>query len=147
MTVTVADLMSHPVIQMPADAEVLLADEVMRLHHVRHLPVTKDGRLVGLVSHRDLLRAQARMLLRLSQLPKSDEGTRFCSLPVSELMVREVHSVASTTPAADAAALLLRHKYGCLPVVDAADKLVGIVTEVDFLRWAIEALRRQDGSA
>lgn len=132
--VVVADLMSTDVASIPADVELALASGVMALRRVRHLPVVRGSELVGLVTHRDLLAAQARALD--AKEPESPYAR------VADLMSTDVVTVEPSTPALDAAALLLDNRFGCLPVVNAG-VLVGIVTETDFLRWAMGELARR----
>ena len=123
----IAQLMTRDVITIPRDAYSSRAELEMKLSQVRHLLVIdRDHRVVGVVSQRDLVRT-------------SDRARR------SQLMMDEVmHSVPVTvrpdTDAAEAAALLINKKIGCLPVVDALDHLVGIVTETDFVNIAFQAL-------
>ncbi len=130
---TVAELMTQEVETLSADDSLVLADTLMRSRRIRHLPVVRAGRLVGIVTHRDLLREQADVTARI---PISEEE-RFVSLAVGELMTTDVKTASPDEPAREAARRMLEGKLGCLPVVDGDGELVGIVTEVDFLRWAI----------
>ena len=130
--------MSTELVTVTADEDLVLADEVMRLRRIRHLPVIRGKALVGILTHRDLLRAQARLLLKLASA-KDRERTRHIAVNVKEIMQTDIETVAPNISAAEAARRLLAGKIGCLPVVD-GDELVGIVTEADFLRWAVEAL-------
>lgn len=137
MTLKVSDLMSHPVLTLEADETLSLAEEIMSLTRLRHLPVIDgDCHLVGLVTHRDLLRAQASSLAALSRY---EDKQLKRGVAVSEVMRREVESIASDAAAVDAARLMRQKKYGCLPVVDGG-VLVGIITEADFLDLAIRTL-------
>jgi CBS domain-containing membrane protein len=90
-----------------------------------------------MISHRDLLRAQARFLDQLAT--DKTEGTRFASVKAGEIMSSDVASIDAKAPAREAARIMLEQQIGCLPVVN-GDVLVGIVTEADFLRWAYDAL-------
>jgi CBS-domain-containing membrane protein len=95
----------------------------MQAGSFRHLPVVDaENRVVGIVSQRDLLTAE--------------NG----SVPVSRVMCADVKAVRPETAAHEAAYVLLRHKIGCVPVVDVDGVLVGIVTETDFLHVAYTAL-------
>ena len=136
MKTTVADLMTPDVETLNADEDLVLAGALMRMHRVRHLPVVRGERLVGLVTHRDLLRAQAKLL---TDVPGDGED-RVVSLAAADLMTADVQTVTPETPAAEAAAMLLTQKIGCLPVTREGE-LVGIVTEHDFLRWSLKQLR------
>lgn len=119
-----------------------LADDVMRIHRFRHLPVIdNERRLVGLVTQRDLFRAQISALVGLT-----DDERRTCQagIQIGRVMTRDVWTVHPDTLASHAGQTLLDHKYGCLPVVDAHSVLRGIVTERDFLRFAIKTLAIHD---
>lgn len=110
---------------------------LMDWEHIRHVPVEdNDHRLVGLVSHRALLRLMAR---------GRGAGTRDKPIPVSEVMHKQVITVAPETPTMEAIALMQRHKIGCLPVIR-NDRLVGIVTERDFMNVAAQLLTEVLGS-
>jgi CBS domain-containing membrane protein len=136
----VRDLMSHPVVTLAADETLGLAEEIMSLARLRHLPVVDgDGRLVGLVTHRDLVGAQASTLSGMS--PYENKKLKL-AIRVAEVMRTDVESIASDAPAVDAAVKMREKKYGCMPVVD-GDELVGIVTEADFLDLAIRSLRSE----
>ena len=133
-TMTVADLMTAPVHTVSPTTPLADAWGLMRHHRIRHLPVVDDiGRLVGLVTQRDLLGAAP------SAVSEPDEAARLRRLGwlnAHEAMETHLVVVAPDEPAASAGERMLRAKIGCLPVIDAAGNLAGIVTEEDFLRWA-----------
>jgi len=133
---TVADLMTTDVVRVHEDQDVVFATGAMKLRRIRHLPVVRDDALVGLISHRDLLRAQARFLANVE--PEKGETT-ISSVLAKDVMTSEVRTVSPDMAADAAAMLLVDHKIGCLPVV-ADGALVGIITEADFLRWAVGVL-------
>jgi CBS domain-containing protein len=136
---TVEELMNRKVITLEADASLIQVDDLMKSHHIRHVPVVQGRKLVGLVSHRDLIRALARQ--------SSGKSPPF--LGVQEVMTREVETVSPQASVRAAIDKLLEKRFGCLPVVDAQGELVGIVTESDFLRLARRMLtergQRVDG--
>jgi CBS domain-containing membrane protein len=134
--------MSAPVIALFAEQTLPLADDIMRFKHLRHLPVIDDcNRLVGLVSHRDILRAQISSFTGLTEL---ERRSRQDHIKVSQIMTRDVWTAGPETFASNAGLLLQDHHFGCLPVVDNAGTLVGIVTERDYLRFAIKAIAMHD---
>jgi len=132
----VRDIMSTELITLDEDEDLDLADEMMRLGRVRHLPVVQGGRLVGLVSEKDLLRVQVSSLADLSAAESHDINRR---IPVRDVMTHEVHAVDPEMPVLEAARLMLHTKLGCLPVVEHG-LLIGIVTEGDFVQLVVDAL-------
>ena len=119
--------MTTAVITVYPDALLDEALAQMRDADIRHLPVVdRRRRLVGILSDRDLLRQSGK-----------PHGSRH---RVDEAMTRNVVSVGPATLASEAAALLIDNKIGALPVLDEELALVGVVTETDFLRIALEAL-------
>jgi CBS-domain-containing membrane protein len=134
--------MSSPVVTFFSEQTLPLAEDVMRFKHLRHLPVVDDDhRLVGLVTHRDLLRAQPSVLIGLSE---TERRARQADIRVDQIMERDIWTVGLDALASVAGCTLLDHKYGCLPVVDDEHRLVGIVTERDYLRFAIKMLQMHD---
>jgi CBS domain-containing protein/gamma-glutamyl:cysteine ligase YbdK (ATP-grasp superfamily) len=132
---TVAQLMSTDLFTAHPDDLIDLAASVMEWRHIRHVPVEDDeGRLVGLISHRDLLRLLAQGLLSRSAT----------EVTVKEIMTRDLMTVAPETPALEALAIMRRRKVDCLPVVE-NDRLVGIVTAYDFLSLSAEIIDKQLG--
>ena len=127
----VQDLMHAPVISVGESDELDRVEELFREKGIRHLPVTRGHRLVGLISHRDYLVACQR--------------ARHQSEPIwaSEFMNHDVVTVTPDTPAHEAAKRMLDRKIGCLPVVSSAGTLVGIVTETDFVHYARQLLERE----
>ncbi|HKE03191.1 MAG TPA: glutamate-cysteine ligase family protein [Blastocatellia bacterium] len=134
---TVAQLMSTDLFTAHPDDLIDLAASVMEWRHIRHVPVEDDeGRLVGLISHRDLLRLLAQGLLSRSVK----------EVTVKEIMIRDLMTVSPETPALEALAIMRRRKVGCLPVVE-NDRLVGIVTAYDFLSFSAEMIEKQLGGS
>lgn len=136
--VLVKHLMSAPVVTFFAEQTLPLAEDVMKYKHVRHLPVIDEARrVVGLVTHRDLLAAQISSHTAVTRDERRALQDGVC---VGEIMTRDVWTVGPNVPASVAAATLHDHKFGCLPVIDADGVLVGIITEHDFLRFATKVL-------
>jgi CBS domain-containing protein len=114
------------------DDLVSQAQHRMQSADVRHLPiVAADGKLLGLVSDRDLRQAGASTLPSLSRY---EAPLRLMTMLVKDIMRTDVTTVGGETTLADAGQLLLEHKIGCLPVLHHDRTLVGIVTVTDLLR-------------
>ena len=119
---TVGNLMSTDLFTVRPDDLVEMVARVMEWRDVRHVPVEDDeGRLVGIVSHRTLLRMLS------DGLPSGGE-----LVAVRQIMNPDPVSVAPTTPVSEAVELMRRRRIGSLPVVEDG-RLVGIVTVYDFL--------------
>jgi CBS-domain-containing membrane protein len=130
----VSSVMRSEFASLREDDRLDLADQVMRLGRVRHLPVlAPDGRVVGVVSNRDLLEASLTSVLNFEATARR---SFLRSIDVAEVMVRDVETVTPETSLAAAARRLIERKIGCLPVVDGAGIMIGLVTETDLLAAA-----------
>jgi CBS domain-containing protein len=114
----------EPVTTRP-DRPLAQAEAEMIRRHVRHMPVVDDDeRLIGLITHRDVLRWRSSVV---------EAGDAFQpDLLVRDAMSRSVVCVSPATTAETAARLMLGHGFGCVPVVD-GDRFIGMVTATDFL--------------
>ncbi|MEZ4750493.1 MAG: CBS domain-containing protein [Bdellovibrionota bacterium] len=128
----VRDLMSTNLHTLsPNDTLQDLADLLDR-HHVRHAPIVdKQFNLVGLVTHRDLL--------RYSKPEAGNACASWESMAIKEVMQDskffQVRAISPETSARSAAIQICENKIGCLPVTDPQGKLVGILTEGDFVKF------------
>ncbi|MDI1448221.1 CBS domain-containing protein [Polyangium sp. 6x1] len=134
----VREIMSAPVSTLELGDNILFAEELMTVERVRHLPVLDGDVLVGLLSHRDLLAATGRVLEKLSADDAAEAKRKTC---VRHVMRGSVDTIGPDDDAAEAADIMLTQKIGCLPVVDEAHRLLGIVTDSDFVTMARDALR------
>jgi CBS domain-containing protein len=125
----VRDLMTSEVRTVGPNDRLLVADELMKQGGFRHVVVVDEGRAIGVVSRRDIFHGA--LAWSLGQGEKAHEARLAGSL-AKEVMASDVVRVDPDTPLAEAAALLRKHQIGCLPVVE-GDRLVGILTEGDFL--------------
>ncbi|MDE5681722.1 MAG: CBS domain-containing protein [Mailhella sp.] len=115
--------------------------QLMEGAQIRHAPVVNsDGRFCGLVTHRDLLNHA------ISQLADIDEQTKKeinQAILVKDIMQTDIVCATPELSIAEAGNLLLKLKYGCLPVV-VGDILVGILTEADFIKIALSLLPKEE---
>jgi CBS domain-containing protein len=126
----VRDLMERDVVTLDAEDTLDLADDVMRLGRVRHFPVMSGGRLVGMLSQRDLYRAAASSLLQLRYDTSREWLAR---VPIKSVMSTALHTIGPDRPLRDAVGMMLRERIGCLPIVEDGE-LVGLLSETDCLR-------------
>jgi len=130
--IAVADFMTKDLVTVRETDDLALAESLLKLGGIRHLPVVRERKLVGILTQRDVFRSG-----ELGR-PAARE------LPVSEIMTREPTSVRPAMGLAQVARLMLERKFGCLPVCEEDGTLVGIVTEADFVRFAADVVRDLD---
>ncbi|MDH5490733.1 MAG: CBS domain-containing protein [Myxococcales bacterium] len=128
---TVRDLMSKRPVTLSEHDPLETADELMKSGHFRHLPVVEGERLLGLLTHRDLTRVGAHANSPAPMNRWTEAGW---------VMTREVRTIEPSRPLLEAAELMLDEKFGCLPVVEDG-RLVGILTEADFVAYVLRLLQ------
>jgi acetoin utilization protein AcuB len=133
----VADKMTKEVITISPKEGVTVAKHILEKKGIRHLPVVSGGKLVGIITDRDIRR---NLPSPATSLEIHEVSFLLDKLQVQMVMTREVISVTPDTPIEAAANLLLAHKIGGLPVHD-GERLVGIITEADLLRALLECLQ------
>jgi CBS domain-containing protein/gamma-glutamyl:cysteine ligase YbdK (ATP-grasp superfamily) len=132
---SVGQFMSTDLFTVQPDDLIDLAASVMDWRHIRHVPVEDGaGHLVGIVSHRALLRL-------LTQRGEKDRSLT----TVREIMVSDPVTVTPKTPTLEAMEIMRANRVGCLPVIE-NDQLVGIVTSYDFLEASAELFRQHLGA-
>jgi len=133
----VEDLMTSKVFTVEQND---LIDRVFFLIHyekVRHLPVVEKGKVIGIVSDRDMYKAMGPKSNSNAIEAMSSQGStelHVISKKVQNIMRRGVLTVHPDTYASEAAAIMADNKVGALPVVNKDNKLVGIISSTDILR-------------
>ena len=126
----VREIMIQPALTVGTEMPVLEAQQLMASHRIRHLPVTDGGRLMGIITDRDI---RLNLPSPATSLSVWEVNYLLARLTVGSVMRHAVITVDSDRDAAQAAQIMLDHKIGALPVVDGG-VIVGIVTETDMLR-------------
>lgn len=135
--VSVSDLMTKTVYTLQPEDSLSEVRALMHLAKIRHTPVTDDrGNFRGLITNRDLL---AFTISKLAEIDESVQEEIDTAIRVAEVMQKDVITVTPETGLRDAANLMYQQKLGCLPVLE-GKKLVGILTEADFIRLTIDLL-------
>ena len=131
MPMTVRDVMTKEVTTLKRNESLTLADDLMHLGRIRHLPVLDDDgeTLIGIITQRDLFRGALAQAIGYGQFARRK---LLNSLVVKEVMTTDPTTTTPETPLTDAARVLMQNKIGCLPVVEKG-RLVGILTEGDFV--------------
>ncbi|MCP4678959.1 MAG: CBS domain-containing protein [Deltaproteobacteria bacterium] len=134
VTITVADIMTKRVIYLREEDNLTIISKGMERYNLRHLPVVSDDKLMGIVTHRDLLRLAVSSIETSTPEGKMKQEKLDESTFVASVMTQNPVTVSPDTPIWEAARIIIDNKFGCLPVIDKDSKLVGIVTEHDFLK-------------
>ena len=133
--ISVDELMTRDPYTLRPDDTLEKARGLLTDKHIRHVPVTDaDGKLVGLVTQRDLLQAT---------ISGADGQLVGANKTLEEIMIREVNVISQTDPVRAAALHLRQHKHGCMPVVEDG-RVIGIITDSDFITVAINLLEQAD---
>ena len=132
----VGDRMSHPVISINPDLPVVDALNLMKRERIRRTPVVKNGKMIGIVSDKDLLNASPSSATSLSVWEMNYLLSR---IKVKDLMTKKVLTVSEDTPIEEAARIMADNKIGGLPVMR-ADHIVGIITETDLFKILLELM-------
>ena len=127
---TVGQIMTQKMTSLSPQNSVMEAVNLFSECGFRHLPVVDAaGKFVGVLSDRDVLRAMIRT-------PHSDRTS------IESIMVREPVTARAEMPLTDVIDVVIFHRIGCLPILDAAGKLCGIVTTTDLLGAFHDLLHR-----
>ena len=127
----VKDIMAKEVSTLGRNDTLDLADDVMSLERIRHLPVLDEARVVGVVSQRDLFRSALATALGYGE---KAQKMLLRTIRVKEVMSEPAITISPEATVKEATHLMIDKRIGCLPVVE-GHTLVGIVTETDILRY------------
>ena len=138
LNVPIQEMMESQVVTVREDALLTEAEEKMRAHGIRHLPVVNsEGKLVGLFTQRDLYRILPSRLRE--EDPVDTEILKKHTL--KDLMRRDPETLREGDLISKAVVLMHEKKYGCVPIVDKNQRIIGIVTAIDILHFAVHFLK------
>ena len=132
----VGERMSKPVISIPPEMPINEAINLMRTKQIRRTPVVKEGKLVGIVSDKDLLNASPSPATSLSVW---EMNYLLSKITVKDVMTTRVLTVKEDTPIEEAARIMADNKIGGMPVVR-DQQVVGIITETDLFKILLELM-------
>lgn len=136
--ITVSEVMSENVITMKASDNSSAARELMKKEDIRHIPIVDDNHFpIGIITQRDILRA------RDSELSDDNHVVDNQKVLLEHIMSRQISYVLASDSLRTAGLKLQKNKYGCLPVMS-NNKLVGIITDYDFVGVAINLIEQMD---
>jgi len=132
----VGERMSRPVISVTPDTPINDALAMFRKERIRRAPVMENGKLVGIVSERDLLYATPSSVTTLSVW---EMHYLISKVTVKDVMAKQVITVDQDTPIEEAARIMADKKIGGVPVVSGTN-VVGIITETDLFKILLELM-------
>ncbi len=130
----VKDVMTRNLITVDPETSFTDALKIMRENKIRRLPVLENGRLVGIVTEKDILYASPS---KATSLDIWELHYLLNKLKIREIMTKDVVTIQEDTPIEDAAKIMVDNKIGALPVMK-GDELVGIITETDIFKVFLE---------
>jgi len=136
----IKDIMTPNPFTIGPEKSVLEALLMMYQHDIRRLPVIENGRLVGIITDRDIKQLMGRPSLTNREM---EEGGS--DLAVKEVMTHDVITVEQDADLRKAIELMVENKFSGLPVVDRNQKLVGVLSAIDVLSYTLDLLDRIEG--
>lgn len=137
----VQDIMTANPITLTTAHTLKNAHDLTHTKGIRYLPVMEKDELVGIVTHREMIASIIRIMKEhgASNLPEQE-----MKIPIMSLAVTDFQRVYLDQSLKEISCFFIDHKYGCLPVMDANEKLVGILTSSDFVKLSIKLLEISD---
>ncbi len=136
----VGDIMTRDLFPLKSDQTLNVVRLLMRTIHIRHVPILdRQDKFVGLLSHRDLLAYSISKLAGINQFAQKELDRH---ISIKDVMRTQIATTTERTSLIEAITLMMKNKFGCLPVVDKENHLVGIITEEDISRLAIKLLEK-----
>jgi CBS domain-containing protein len=133
--VMVKDLMAQDPATLGRNETLDLAESIMNLSRIRHMPVVDDEKIVGILSQRDLFRSA---LITALGFGRKTTSALIKTIKIKEVMTEHVITISPEATVKEAARVMIDKKIGCLPVVE-DQKLIGLLTETDILRYVVES--------
>jgi len=130
----VSKIMTRDVITLNLNDNMELAEKLFETKHIRHIPIVNGKKVVGMLSHTDLMR------ISFSDLDEEENEINsvvYDLFTIEQVMAKSVISVTSETTIKEAAEILTKHEFHAVPVVD-DDELVGIVTSTDLIQFLLD---------
>jgi CBS domain-containing membrane protein len=132
--IPVTEVMTKNIVTISNKSSLDEAERLMRKNHIRHLPVVKGGKLVGIISLTDILR------LSFGDTYQDDEEVDvavFNMLTLESVMVNRPTTITTTQTVMEAAEILAEKEFHALPVTE-GEKVVGIVTTTDLIKFFVK---------
>ncbi|MCF6295441.1 MAG: CBS domain-containing protein [Flavobacteriaceae bacterium] len=131
----ISAIMTKDVITLSKSDSLELAEHLFKSHHIRHIPVVKGEKIIGMLSYTDLLRIS--FADAVDEEEETVDAVVYNMFSIGQVMARNLTSVSSTTTIKEVAEILSKKEFHAIPVVD-NKKLVGIVTTTDLINYLLK---------
>ncbi len=131
----VKDWMSEHVITLDENTSIIKALQVFKEHKIRRLPITRGGKLVGIVTDRDLKEVAPS---KISAMELHEQYYHLSELKLKDIMTKDPITVYPDDTVEYAAVLMLENKISGLPVIDRERRVVGIITQTDIFKLFVK---------
>ena len=138
----VANRMAKNPVTVTPDTPVDEAASAMKKGHFRRLPVVENGKLVGFLSDKDIMRVAPSPATTLSRY---EARSLLAKLKIRDIMSKEVISVNEDATIEEAALIMYNNKIGGLPVVSSVGAVVGVITETDIFKTFVDVMALEEG--
>ena len=132
----VSKIMSTNLVTVRHGDPILKVRELIREHGIHHIPVVSGQKLVGMISNSDVLRVSFGAAFNTDE--RAVDATLDHTMTLEQLMQKDPVSVRENAPIREAATVLVKGEFHSLPVVSEGNKLVGLVTSTDLIRYLLE---------
>ncbi len=138
----VANRMTKNPMTVNSDVKIDEAANLMKTRGFRRLPVVDDGKLVGFISDRDIMRIAPSPATTLS---KYEINSLLAKIKVSDIMQKNVIAVQADAPIEEAALLMYKNRIGGMPVISSVGAVVGVITETDIFKALVDVMGLAEG--
>lgn len=132
----VSDIMTREVVTVDAGSKLREAEKLMKQKHIRHMPVVRGNRLIGIISLNDLLRLSFVDAYGYEE-EESVDTALYEMLSVEQVMTGRPKIIQSSQSVTEVAEIFVKENYHALPVLE-GEALAGIVTTTDVIRYMLE---------
>ncbi len=131
----VSKIMTTKLVTVHQGEPISKVRELIREHGIQHIPVVSGPKLVGIISHSDVLRVSFGEAFQTDE--RAVDATLDHTMTLEQLMQKDPVSVRENAPIREAAEVLVRGNFHSLPVVSDGQKLVGLITSTDLIRYLL----------
>ena len=133
--VPITEIMTSNVVTLTTIDELTTAETLFKKHNIRHIPVVEGNKVIGMLSYTDLMRIS--FADAIDETESEVDTMVYNMFSIGQVMVKDVATVPINATVKDVAQFLALKEFHALPVID-NDKLVGIVTTTDLIKYLLE---------